>query len=761
MKIAIIFVLAFMGATAQAADIRDAEYGQRLPGGGAVALWWCDAGWKVGQTKAVPTQTAEAITIRCAKNEREAAQLILTPAQPLEGLTVTAGALISPSGATIAMPQVEVLRVGYVNIAHATDSAGGTGLWPDPLLPLRGPCTLAAHQNQPFWIRLSVPAEARAGQYAGEISLAAGAWHAAIPLRVEVFNFALPDKLTCTTALGLETQAAFRYHGARTLAQKRQVLDMYWRTFAAHHIAPYDPAPLDPIQIDWPAARPPPLPWADWHGGRVVTNEAHTGHGSLAIFDDRRDAVVGATYEPLLRIPAAGLKIRLAYRTAFPDHTFDLALQYYDQDGKWISGQNHDIRIVGDGHWTIFERTISKFPPQAQSFQLTIYATDWTEDGAQTGLLWIDDVEIRAATSGTVLLHADFEAPGPRPPVAPAEQLQPRMNFTAWDREMRRTQQAYHFNSFRLNVEGLGGGTFEAGMLPPAIDGFPEDMPEYDLIFGSYTRQLEAHLRAMGWLDSAFVYWFDEPSAAQYDYVRHGFEKLRRTAPALRGMITEQVEPPLIGGPQIWCSLSDRYNPARAEERRKLGEHFWWYICCGPKAPYATEFIDHPGTNLRVWLWQTWQRRIEGVLIWATNYWTSPTAYPDRPQNPYTDPMSWVSGGKPGQKRPWGNGDGRFLYPPEAGADGHPATFIADPPVDSVRWEMLRDGLEDYEYLALLRRGLAKQGATLDAAKRAAFEKLLEVPPEISTDMTHFTTSPEPIAARRLAVARALEQLPP
>jgi hypothetical protein len=274
-------------------------------------------------------------------------------------------------------------------------------------------------------------------------------------------------------------------------------------------------------------------------------------------------------------------------------------------------------------------------------------------------------------------------------------------------------------------------------------------------------KQLENHLREKGWLDMSYVYWFDEPSEAQFDYVRHGFEKLRDLAPGMRGMITKQVDPKLAGGPQIWCPLSNMYDSDRADERRKLGEHFWWYICCGPKAPYATEFIDHPGTSMRAWLWQTWQRKIEGILIWSANYWNSPAAYPEftAPQNPYEDPMSWVSNAKRGAKNPWGNGDGRFIYPPEAGANGRPEKFIADPPVDSIRWEMLRDGIEDYEYLVTLRRLLGERGQKLDAARRAEFEKLLEVPPEISADIKQFTKSPAPIEARRLAVARAIEQL--
>jgi hypothetical protein len=197
-------------------------------------------------------------------------------------------------------------------------------------------------------------------------------------------------------------------------------------------------------------------------------------------------------------------------------------------------------------------------------------------------------------------------------------------------------------------------------------------------------------------------------------------------------------------------------------ERRAAGETLWWYICTGPKEPFVGEFIDRGSPDLRVWLWQTWGQGIQGILIWATDYWTSPAAYPDEnnPQNPYEDTMSWTAGGVPaGTREPWGNGDGRFTYPPEAAADAHPAKPVLDGPVDSIRWEHLRDGIEDYEYLVILKRLLAEKDAKLSPADRKAFSDLLEVPPEISRSLTDWTRSPVPIEKRRDAIALAIEKL--
>lgn len=134
--------------------------------------------------------------------------------------------------------------------------------------------------------------------------------------------------------------------------------------------------------------------------------------------------------------------------------------------------------------------------------------------------------------------------------------------------------------------------------------------------------------------------------------------------------------------------------------------------------------------------------------------------------------MSWVSGyGTPaGTRSPWGNGDGRFLYPPRR--DPNTATEPnLDGPINSIRWENLRDGMEDYEYFWLLReavRGVeASKGGSVNrdeqtderAALLAEAKRLLAVPDAVSRDLTHFTTDPRPLLEHRDKLARMIERL--
>lgn len=573
------------------------DYGELLHNTPGVAdVWWCDATRKVPRNRAVPVAKAEAASLAAARNDREAVQLVVRATRRLAGLTATASPLTGQGGATIAAENVKILRVYYHLVDHPTDKTSVSDWWPDALPPLKQ-VDVADGLNQPLWILVSVPKDAAPGDYTGTVALKAQGWEATVPLKLHVWNFALPDRNHLETAFGLNMGEVFRYHQAQTETDKRTLTDLYLQILSEHRISPYSSTPLDPIVV--------------------------------------------------------------------------------------------------------------KFLPEA------------------------------------------------KPPRA-------EVDFTRFDAAMTKAVEQYHFTNFALPIQGIGGGTYQ-GRQEPSIGDFGESSPEYQAMFQSQVQQIEEHLKAKGWLDMAYVYWFDEPEPKDYAFVRGGMERIKKYGPGIRTMLTEEPGDALAGPIDIWCPVSSNYNQAAAEKRQALGEKVWWYVCCGPKEPYCTLFIDHPATDLRVWHWQTWQRNIVGTLVWSANYWTSPEAYPDRPQNPYEDPMSYVTDSSfpAGTRKHWGNGDGRFVYPPESaavpGLNG--AACVLEPPVSSIRFEMLREGVEDYEYLWLLRDLLARHGNQLNPEEAEQFAALLTIPAEITSDLTHFTKEPTPIYARRAAIAAAIERL--
>lgn len=571
------------------------DYGERLgPADGPAVVWWSDASRKIPRDRVAPKAEGAAARLSSAKNDREAVQIIVRADQPLRGLNAEASPLSGPDGASIPADRIKILRAYYHLVRHPTDYTSTVGWWPDALPPLKGGVDVEAGANQPLWVLISVPPDAAPGDYEGRITLTAEGWRAEAPLRLRVYDVTLPERNNLATAFGFYPHLVFRYHGVETEADRRELLDLYFRDFAEHRVSPYNPAPLDPI----------------------------------------------------------GIKFR-------------------------------------------------------------------------------DDVS---------------------PPRVD-------LDFKAFDEAMERAFNDYHFTHFQLGVPGMGGGTY-ASRHEPELRGHREGSPEYQALFSGAVKGIVDHLKRKDWLDRAYVYWFDEPEPKDYPFVKAGMDRLGRFAPGLPRMLTEEPGPELDGSVDIWCPITPNYDHEAAEERRARGDQFWWYVCTGPKAPFATLFLDHPATDLRVWLWQTWKYKVEGVLIWSTNWWTSSSAFPDSFQDPYEDPMSYVGGAPEGTRAFWGNGDGRFIYPPEAASHpGRSKSPVIEAPVSSIRWEMLREGIEDYELLWMLRDRLAKQRESLapDVVERC--EALLEVPKAITTDMTTFTTDPAPIYERREAILQALESL--
>ena len=348
------------------------------------------------------------------------------------------------------------------------------------------------------------------------------------------------------------------------------------------------------------------------------------------------------------------------------------------------------------------------------------------------------------------------------------ENLRADFDFAAFDAEMTRVMDKYNVSTFIVPVQGIGGAAFE-GHPPGELAGFSADTPQYDTLMADYLGKLQEHLREKGWLSKAYVYWYDEPEEKDYDFVASGFGQLKKYAPDLAGMLTEEPSGPLCaaldtagGNVDIWCPISDRFSPDGARKRLAKGERFWWNVCCDPKAPYCAEFADHPAHELRLWHWQAFERGIVGSLIWTTNYWTSIAAYPDGHQDPYLDPMSYQVGygAAPGEKLPWGNGEARYFYPPLSAAvpGRHDGEAIIEDPVDSIRLEALREGIEDYEILLTLRERYEEKKAALSQKEREEIEKIFDFS-DITTDMTHFTDDPSVILAHRARAAEAIQRL--
>ena len=288
-----------------------------------------------------------------------------------------------------------------------------------------------------------------------------------------------------------------------------------------------------------------------------------------------------------------------------------------------------------------------------------------------------------------------------------------------------------------------------------------QDPSEADL---AYLKDWANYLRGRGLLDMAYVYGYDEAGPDRYDEVAHAWAKIRQAIPDLRRCSTIAPNEKLRGTIDIWVPLTAGYSFPTAEEYRRRGDEVWWYICCGPQHPYQNWFIDYPATDARGLFWATWKYRVTGFLyyemaMWRTNWIAGPTG--DDSQQPPDDPaiIEAIRAGKRWPDVPWNtwtfsrfNGDGLLVYP------GRNQT-----PLPSLRLEVVRDGVEDYEMLGVLAGEVAKLEAW-DTKHDYRFliaeaKQILTVNPAVVRDTTHYTSDPQIILAEREKVAREIMRI--
>ena len=178
----------------------------------------------------------------------------------------------------------------------------------------------------------------------------------------------------------------------------------------------------------------------------------------------------------------------------------------------------------------------------------------------------------------------------------------------------------------------------------------------------------------------------DEPYQPDVDSWREASQKVRAIEPDLKQIDAIEAihfEDCL----DVWVpklSHFDRWRPA-FDARRDKGE-FWYYICCHPFGQtYPNRFIDLPGVRVRTLHWLNYTEDLVGYLHWGYNYWQG-------------DPF-----GPPAKQ--WGPGDSHVVYPCDGG------------PLDSIRWEIERESVEEFEYLKLLEAKTAALKKEYDAEK--------------------------------------------
>ena len=196
--------------------------------------------------------------------------------------------------------------------------------------------------------------------------------------------------------------------------------------------------------------------------------------------------------------------------------------------------------------------------------------------------------------------------------------------------------------------------------------------PEFERPFRDYMRRLVGALKEHGLFLAPIVRFFDEPNLsdrATLNALRALSLLLLDIEPQLTvGMTATYPHPELTDVSKLWVLHTDAWdhNLHHIKAAREAGCRIYVYN-------NAVNLPEHPPIRVRLWPWLLSKYAVDGTYSWwGTVCW----------RGDMQDPWSAGKGSS-----------GVLLYPPRSEQENGP--------ISSVRWELFREGLEDYEYLRL------------------------------------------------------------
>ncbi|MBN1490117.1 MAG: DUF4091 domain-containing protein [Phycisphaerae bacterium] len=216
------------------------------------------------------------------------------------------------------------------------------------------------------------------------------------------------------------------------------------------------------------------------------------------------------------------------------------------------------------------------------------------------------------------------------------------------------------------------GETIGKLLWPPEISATSDT---YRKFLTQFLPQFKQVLEDEKVLDRSLFHCADEPDGdVQIEDYRKARTLLRELAPWMKVM--DAMSDPRFAT----AGLTDMPVPSivTAPLFTQANCPAWTYFCCGPRGRFLQRLHDTPLAKLRMAGWLFYKLGAKGFLHWGHNYWfvfcTSTIA------NPFVDPALGAWPGLP-------HGDAFVVYPGQNG------------PIDSIRWEVFAESLQDYAML--------------------------------------------------------------
>lgn len=192
-----------------------------------------------------------------------------------------------------------------------------------------------------------------------------------------------------------------------------------------------------------------------------------------------------------------------------------------------------------------------------------------------------------------------------------------------------------------------------------------------------YLEELESFLRVHRLRDRSLFHVSDEPTDQHVQNYTDARQILHDLAPWLKSFDAlshvEFSRQGLVDTPVV--------NIATVKDFIHAGISHWAYFCCGPRGSYLNRLLDTPLPKIRMAGWLLYHFQCQGFLHWGYNFWLR------RHTQDLVDPFTVSDAGAWPE---WPYGDTFVVYP---GPDG---------PLDSIRWEVFSESLQDYALLQSL-----------------------------------------------------------
>jgi len=207
------------------------------------SVWVAPSSIKVLRDSPAPT-TRPAACLQAARREHEAIQIVIRAnTQPLQRVQVTAAPWQGPGSDSKLTTTLH--RVDYVHLKwYKTD-------YPDPLPPWT-PTDVPAGQNQPVWVDVAIPPDARPGEHRSTVRIQPeGLNPVEVRLSLTVWDFALPETPHLRTALGISGQFIAQSHDVEPGSPAhRALVAKYYEALLERRISAYAP----PMPVTSPEA---------------------------------------------------------------------------------------------------------------------------------------------------------------------------------------------------------------------------------------------------------------------------------------------------------------------------------------------------------------------------------------------------------------------------------------------------------------------------------------------------------------------------